>query len=92
MPDQHAPDIMAEIRVAWEQRWGASGAQWEEHEPRYHYAMEMKTDPRYGSHPWETVERELQAEWERRHPNTSWEKAKGHVQEAWEHLSRRQKS
>ena len=85
-----APDIMAEIRQAWQERWGTSGRRWEDHEPHYQYALEMKTDPRYGSHPWEKVEQDLRREWEKRHADKPWSKAADTVREAWDHLTHHQ--
>jgi len=89
-PNRGAPDIMTEIRQAWQERWGTSGRRWEDHEPHYQYALEMKTDPRYGSHPWEKVEQDLRRKWEKRHADKPWSKAADTVREAWDHLTHHQ--
>ena len=90
-PNQGAPDIMAEIRQVWQKQWGASGRRWEDDEPRYQYAMEMKTDPRYGSQPWEKVEQDLLREWEKRHADKPWNLAAATIREAWDHITQRQR-
>ncbi len=86
-PNRGAPDIMAEIRETWQEQWGTSGRRWEDHEPHYRFALEMKTDPRYGIHPWQTVENDLLREWETRHADKPWNKAAETVREAWDHIT-----
>jgi hypothetical protein len=90
-PDRGAPDIMAEIRQTWQEQWGASGRRWEDHELQYRFALEMKTDQRYGSHPWEKVEQDLLREWRIRHADKPWNTAAETIREAWDHITQHQR-
>lgn len=75
---------MSSQRDRWQQRYGRSGARWEDAEPGYRYAHEMRSRPEYRGQQWTQVEPAFQQDWQQRYPNQPWERAKASVQQSWE--------
>ena len=84
-------DVSSTYRQNWESRYGTRGGRWEDYEPGYRYAYEMRNDPRYRGRRWNEVEADLRSgysDWSRRQgyrdePN-AWERFKDNVHESWE--------
>ena len=66
--------VSAELLRAWEQRYGHRGGRWEEHEPGYRYAWEMRNDARYRNRSWTEAEPELRRDWETRYHDRPWDR------------------
>jgi len=87
----HWDEVSATRREAWEQRAGTPGRSWQDVEPGYRYAHEMRNDPRYRGRAWSEVEPELRSgygDWSRqrgyRGGDDAWERLHQNVEEAWE--------
>jgi uncharacterized protein (TIGR02271 family) len=76
-------EAMPRYRERWQQRSGNSG-RWEEDEPAYRYAYELRNRPEYRGRRWDEVEPELRRDWERRNPNTPWDRARERIRETWD--------
>jgi hypothetical protein len=85
----NAPDIMAEIRKDWEDRFGGGDRRWDDVAPHYTHALEMGRNPTYAGKSWSEIEPEARRRWTERHPDTPWEKVSESVKSAWHHLSGR---
>ena len=89
-------EVSSNYRAEWQQRHGASGRRWEDVEPGYRYAHEMRSDPRYRDRNWSDVESDLQSgysDWSRgrgyRHDDGgAWARLREDVREAWEERRR----
>lgn len=84
------PEAKAGYRAAWEAQHGASRERWDEAEPGYRYGHALRAGQSDANLEWHEVEPEAEAsygEWARRHgydhEQNSWDRLKGHVQEAW---------
>src|SRR5262245_46019964 len=67
----------------WRERYGTTG-RFEDYEPAYEYAFEMRSDPRYGGRNWAEVEPEFRRDWEGRHHDKPWDRFGRNIREAWE--------
>jgi hypothetical protein len=77
-----------EFRADYEARYAAPGGTYEDFDPAYRYGHALASDSRYVGRGWDAVEPEARAEWERRHPQSAWERFKGAVRHAWERAAR----
>jgi uncharacterized protein (TIGR02271 family) len=75
---------MSSQRERWQQRYGTGNTRWEDAEPGYRYAYEMRGRPEYRSQQWAQVEPAFQRDWQQRYPNQPWEVARTSVQQSWE--------
>ena len=82
--DEEAEDEY--FRSHWEQTY--KGGTYQEFDPAYHYGESMAGNPGYRDKEWNDVEPELRAEWEQRHPQSSWDKFKDAVKHGWERITR----
>jgi uncharacterized protein (TIGR02271 family) len=76
--------VMPTYQQRWQQRAGTAGGRWEEVEPAYRYGYDLRSDPRYRGRGWAEAEPELRRDWERRYPQTPWDRAKDAVRDTWE--------
>ena len=77
-------EAMPRYRERWQQRYGGAGGRWEEDEPAYRYGYGLRGRPEYRGRRWDEVEAEVRQDWERRHPNTPWDRARERIRETWE--------
>ncbi len=75
---------MPSYRERWQQRYGTSGGRWEEDEPAYRYGYDLRSRPEYRGGSWNEVESDVRQDWERRNPNTPWDRARERIRETWE--------
>ncbi|HEX2171885.1 MAG TPA: YsnF/AvaK domain-containing protein [Dehalococcoidia bacterium] len=79
-------DIGDRFKSSWQQRFGNSGAKWEDYEPRYRYGHEMWNKPEYRGKQWHEVEPHFQRDWQTRYADKPWEQAGSSVRDAWENF------
>ena len=77
-------EAMPRYRERWQQRSGTRGGRWEEAEPAYRYGYDLRTRPEYRGRSWSEVESDVRRDWERRNPNTPWDRARENIRETWE--------
>jgi hypothetical protein len=73
------------FRSHWEKTY--TGGTYQEYDPAYRYGESMAGNPGYEDKPFGEVESELRVTWERRHPQSSWDKFKEAVRHGWERLT-----
>jgi hypothetical protein len=71
----------------WQERFGAQGGRWDDHERSYRYGWEMSRRPEYQGKQWNDVESHWRKDWEANNANHPWEKAKEGARDAWEWAS-----
>ncbi|MBV9170535.1 MAG: YsnF/AvaK domain-containing protein [Chloroflexi bacterium] len=76
--------VESRYRQRWQSRAGTGSGDWQSVEPSYRYAYEMRNRPEYRGQQWSAIEPRLRSDWERTHPETPWDRARGTVQDAWE--------
>lgn len=77
-------EAMPTYRERWQQRHGSTAGRWEDYEPSYRYGYEMRSRPEYRGRTFSEVEPGMRSDWERRYPNTPWDRARESVRETWE--------
>ena len=77
-------DEAPRYRSRWQERYGTTGGRWEDYEPAYRYGYELRSRPEYRGRGWDEVEPDLRRDWERRYPNTPWDRTREAVRETWE--------
>jgi uncharacterized protein (TIGR02271 family) len=75
---------MPHYRQNWESRYGKSGGRWDEYEPGYRYAWEMRQEPRFSGRSWTEAEPDLRRDWETRHKDRPWDRFGSAVRDVWE--------
>jgi len=85
----HAFDDFAdEFRSDYEARYAMQGGTYDDFDPAYRYGHALASDSRYDGRSWAEIEIDARADWERRHPQSAWERYKSAVQHAWERVTR----
>jgi hypothetical protein len=82
-------DVSSEYYNRWQSRYGTSGGHWEQVEPFYRYGYESSNDPRFRGRQWNDVESDVRSDWERRNPDSAWDRVRDFVRDAWEAAVRR---
>jgi uncharacterized protein (TIGR02271 family) len=77
-------EAMPAYRQRWQQRQGTTAGRWEDYEPSYRYGYEMRSRPEHRGRSFSDVEPSLRSDWERRYPNTPWDRARENIRETWE--------
>jgi uncharacterized protein (TIGR02271 family) len=77
-------EAMPTYRQRWQQRHGTTGGRWEDYEPSYRYGYEMRSRPEYRGRSFSQVEPGMRSDWERRYPNTPWDRARENIRETWD--------
>jgi len=72
----------------WQQRYGTADGRWEDFEPGYRYGYEARSRPEYRGRAFNEVEPSMRSDWERRYPNTPWDRARDSIRETWEEKTR----
>jgi len=85
-------DINEDFRNHFTSHYGSSGGTYETYEPAYRYGYDTASDPRYGGKDFSQVESDLRSDYERRYPNSTWEKIKGSVRYGWDKVTGRSSS
>jgi hypothetical protein len=77
-------EAMPNYRQRWQQRYGSTGGRWEDYEPGYRYGYEMRSRPEYRGRSFNDVESSMRSDWERRHPETPWDRARESIRDTWD--------
>lgn len=70
-------------RTHWQQTYGQQGGRYEDYAPAYEYGSTAASNQLYKDRDWDTVEPELKTDWERRYPQSTWERFKESVKHAF---------
>ncbi len=77
----------SDFRADFQKRYGAGGTSYDTYQPAYRYGYDMASDPRYKGRSYQEVESDLQSDYGRRYPNSSWEKMKDAVRYGWDKVT-----
>jgi hypothetical protein len=86
---QHTPrnadsgDYESDFRSNYNRTYANSGMTYEQYAPAYRYGYGLNNDPRYRGKDWNTVQYEVQRDWESRQPGT-WERFSMAIRYAWD--------
>jgi hypothetical protein len=81
-------DLAEDFRADYQARYAAQGSTYEDFDPAYRYGHALASDTRFDGRNWDEIETEARAEWERRHPQSGWERFKSAVRHAWARATR----
>lgn len=81
-------DLSDDFRSDHRARHASQGSTYEDFDPAYRYGHAMASDSRYQGRDWDEIEPEARAEWDRRQPQSGWERFKTAVQHAWMRATR----
>ena len=81
-------DLADDFRADYEAQYAVPGTTYDDFDPAYRYGHALASDTRYDGRSWDEIEPDARAEWERRHPQSAWERFKSAVRHAWEHATR----
>jgi uncharacterized protein (TIGR02271 family) len=82
-------DLDREFRQDYDARFASSGVPFDTYLPAYQYGYTAASDPRYQGRSWSDVESELQRDYTRRNPNSTWENMRAAVRHGWEKITGR---
>lgn len=82
----------SDFRADFQQRYSASGASYDTYLPAYRYGYDMASDPRYQGRSFDEIESDLQTDYARRYPNSTWEKMKDAVRYGWNKVTGKAKA
>jgi uncharacterized protein (TIGR02271 family) len=82
-------DYRSEFRRDYERNYASSGVPYEEMEPAYDYGYTMARDPRYQGRSWSDVESDLQTDYARTHPGSTWDRMKNSIRYGWDRVTGR---
>lgn len=82
-------ELADEFRADYEARYAGSAAGYDDFDPAYRYGHALAAEGRFGGRSWDEIEADARAEWERRHPESAWQRFKGAVRHAWERATQR---
>jgi hypothetical protein len=80
-------DYAGDFRLHYERTFVATGVPFEQYSPAYEYGYQMAGEPRYRGRNFNDVEGDLRRDYERAHPNSTWEKMKDAVRYGWDRLT-----
>jgi len=81
-------DHDTEFRRDFDTNYAATGARYEDYEPAYRYGHGLASDSRYAGRPWDDIEPDVRADWERSNPGSAWERFEASVRHAWARATR----
>jgi hypothetical protein len=81
-------DFANEFRSDYDARYAMQGGAYDDFDPAYRYGHALASDARYGGRSWADIESDARSEWERRYPQSDWQRYKSAVQHAWEQVTR----
>lgn len=76
------------FRSHWEKTLSYSGGTYQEYDPAYRYGQSMAGHPGYRDQHWNDVEPELRSGWEKRYPQSVWDKFREAIRAGWERITR----
>jgi hypothetical protein len=76
-------DLADDFRADYEAHYATQGAGFDDFDPAYRYGHALASDTRYDGRSWDEIEPEARVEWERRHPQSPWNRFNSAVQHAW---------
>ena len=82
-------ELADEFRADYEARYAGLAGSYDDFDPAYRYGHALAADGRFGGRSWDEIEADARAEWERRHPESAWQRFKDAVRHAWERATRR---
>ena len=72
-----------DFRSNYSRTYASSGMTYEQYAPAYQYGYGLYADPRYRGKDWNSVQADVQRDWESRQPGT-WDKFSNAVRYAWD--------
>ncbi|RZI44346.1 DUF2382 domain-containing protein [Herbaspirillum sp. HC18] len=79
----------SDYRTHWQNAYGQSGGRYEDYDAAYRYGSTMAGSERFRNYRWEDAEPSLRSDWERDHPESTWDKIKDAVRYGAERVSGR---
>ncbi|WP_292932806.1 YsnF/AvaK domain-containing protein [Noviherbaspirillum sp.] len=67
------------FRRHWQTAYGSSGGRYEDYDAAYRYGSTMAGSERFKNYRWEDAEPDMRSDWERQHPESTWDKVKDAV-------------
>lgn len=77
--DTTATSDDSDFRTHWKNAYGQSGGRYEDYDAAYRYGSTMAGSERFKNYQWEDVEPDIRSDWERNHPESTWDKVKDAV-------------
>lgn len=77
-------DLADDFRADYETHYAMQGATFEEFDAAYRYGHALASDTHHDGRSWDEMEPEARVEWQRRHPQSPWERFKSAVRYAWQ--------
>lgn len=74
-------------RSHWTSNYARLGGAYEDYEPAYRYGATMRSSGTYQGRSWDDVETTLRSDWEKRYPQSAWEKFKAAVRHGWDRIT-----
>lgn len=74
-------------RIHWTSYYAGSGGSYEDYAPAYRYGASAADRDAYRGRSWEDSEPGLRGDWERRNPQSAWDKVKEAVRHGWNKLT-----
>lgn len=82
----------SDFRTDFQNRYASSGATYDTYLPAYRYGYDMASDPRYQGRSFDDVESDIQTDYGRRYPNSTWEKMKDAIRYGWNRVTGKTKA
>ena len=76
-----------DFRRNFDQYYAGTGANYDTYAPAYRYGYEMAEDPRYKGRTFDQVEPQLRDDYNRRYPDSTWERMKESIRYGWNKLT-----
>jgi uncharacterized protein (TIGR02271 family) len=76
-----------DFRSYYQTNWANTGMTYDQYAPGLRYGYDLAGNDAYRNRRWSDIEMDARRDWERRHPDTAWEKVKSAVQHSWEKVS-----
>ena len=81
----------SDFRSHWKTAYGQSGERYEDYDAAYRYGSTMAGSERFKNYRWEDAESDMRSDWERSHPESTWDKVKDAVRYGAERVTGRQR-
>ena len=82
-----SPHDDAYFRSHWASHYANDGGLYDDYAPAYSYGITARSAAIDRERPWDDAEPSLRTDWERRNPNSRWEKIKAAVRHGWERVT-----
>lgn len=77
-------DYDADFQRDYQSHYATSSVTYATLQPAYEYGYRMAANPRYKGRPWSDVESQLETDYLRQHPNSTWDKMRDAVRYGWQ--------